>query len=74
MDFPRIPGESHADHIGDGVYATWNGYAVVLRTPRDGRWEEMHFDPETWNTLQRWKQRVNFDAANKAAAESSVTE
>jgi len=58
MDFPKVSGETEPDHIGDGVYATYDGYHVWLRTYRDGRWESVALDPYTFDNLLRYRSNV----------------
>lgn len=47
-------GETHAQYIGDGVYAAFDGYHVWLRAERDGRLHEVAIEPAVWGALKRY--------------------
>ena len=39
-------------YIGDGVYASFDGYQICLRTEREpGNWHEIYLDPQTYSAL-----------------------
>ena len=40
----KEPGE---EYLGDGLYASWDGYQVKLRAPRDGGDHVVFLDPHT---------------------------
>jgi hypothetical protein len=42
-------------YIGDGVYAGWNGYAIVLTTENGERVKNIiYLEPEHYLTLRLW--------------------
>lgn len=45
------PGETY---LGDGLYATYDGYHVTLRAPRITGDHYVYLDPETWAALQQF--------------------
>lgn len=61
MDFPKVLGETNPTYIGDGVYATHDGYQILLRTCRCGIWELIAIDDETWENLVRFREHVTTD-------------
>lgn len=54
-------------YLGDGLYATFDGWQIILRTPRyadglTGRRSEDHWvalEPETYTNLLRFAERIN---------------
>jgi len=44
--------DNGAEHIGDGVYAYWNGYACIVATERENGWHWMEIDPSALAVLQ----------------------
>lgn len=38
-------------YFGDGVYAQFDGYGVMLKTQRDGGWVEIYVEPEVFQTM-----------------------
>lgn len=38
-------------YLGDGVYASFDGYQIWLRVERDGRHERIALEPETYASL-----------------------
>lgn len=49
-------------YIGDGVYASFDGFQIKLRTERDGRDEIIYLDPDTYTSLVRFAQQFYGDA------------
>lgn len=45
MEFPKVQGETEPRHIGDGVYVTFDGWQIWLRTPRENGWHEIALEP-----------------------------
>ncbi len=54
--------EERATYIGDGVYASFDGYQIKLSTERDGRDEVIYLDPETYASLVRFAKQFYGDA------------
>ena len=56
---PRIPGETEPQHIGDGVYASHDGYQIWLRTLRDdGGWSLIALDRYTLANLIQFEREL----------------
>lgn len=45
-------------HIGDGVYCSFDGYQIWLRTERENGWHEIALDPYTWDALNRFQKKL----------------
>lgn len=41
-------------YIGDGVYASFDGYNVRLRAPRENGDHFVALEPDVYKALQRW--------------------
>ena len=52
-------GEKLPDHLGDGLYASFDGYQIWLRAERDGRWHEVAIDQHVYEALVRYNKRVH---------------
>ena len=60
-------GETHQDYIGDGVYVSWDGYQIVLRTEREGFGvHEIALDTRTFRNLIDYNKRLTKDLEQKA--------
>jgi hypothetical protein len=47
------------EYIGDGVYASFDGFNIWLQTERElGRIERIAIEPETYHALQRYYTRI----------------
>ena len=46
-------------YLGDGLYATFDGWQMILRTPRDGGDHWVALEPETFEALVRFAERIN---------------
>jgi hypothetical protein len=46
-------------YLGDGLYATFDGWQLVLRAPRDGGDHWVALEPETFSALVRFAERIN---------------
>jgi hypothetical protein len=42
----------HETYLGDGVYASWTGYSVKLRTERENGDDVIYLDEDVWVALQ----------------------
>jgi len=40
-------------YIGDGVYAMFDGFHLVLRTQRNGEWQTIYLEPAVWQELMK---------------------
>lgn len=45
-------------YIGDGVYASFDGYQVWLRTPREGGNHEIALEPSVLAALNAFVERI----------------
>lgn len=43
---------------GDGLYASFDGWQIKLRAPREEGDHEVYLDPSTWSALLEYAQRV----------------
>ena len=50
--------EREPEYLGDGVYASFDGYHVWLRTGSHDNPEAIALEPEVWNALVRYRERV----------------
>jgi hypothetical protein len=45
-------------YLGDGLYASFDGYSVILRAPRDHGDHVVYLEPEVLAGFQRFLNRV----------------
>lgn len=50
--------DSLGEHIGDGVYASFDGYHIWLKVQRGFDVESIALEPQVWEELQRYVQRL----------------
>ena len=48
------PGERLPAYIGDGVYTSFDGYHIWLRTEKDGMVHEIALEPDVWRNLKEY--------------------
>jgi hypothetical protein len=53
------------DYIGDGVYVTWDGYAIRLSTPREDGEHWIELDAHTYAGLLRFVERLKETGGNE---------
>lgn len=46
------------EHIGDGVYASFDGYQIWLRVDRGHGSERIALEPGTYNSLRDFAKRI----------------
>lgn len=51
-------GETHQEHLGDGLYAAFDGYQIWLRAERDGMTHEVAVEPPVMARLRRYADEV----------------
>lgn len=51
-------GETHQMYLGDGVYASFDGFNIWLRTERNGRVHEIALEPEVLGLLTKYADAV----------------
>jgi hypothetical protein len=45
-------------YLGDGLYASFDGYHIVLRAPRDGQPDSVvYLEPAVYNALQLFRDK-----------------
>lgn len=50
---------SQQEYIGDGVYASFDGYHIWLRTEREmGQWHEIALEPSVFHALTQYRTRI----------------
>jgi hypothetical protein len=49
----------HEEYIGDGCYVRWDGFAFVLRAPRDGGDHWVALEPEVLDEFEKFVKRTN---------------
>ena len=52
MTAPRLPDRDKETYIGDGLYASLDGYRVWLRAPRPEGDHHIALEPEVWRALR----------------------
>jgi hypothetical protein len=53
-------GTTHDEsYLGDGLYATFDGWQVILRAPREGGDHWVALEPETFTALVRFAESIN---------------
>ena len=45
-------------YLGDGCYASFDGFMIKLRAPREHGDHEIYLEPGTWSTLRKFAQKV----------------
>jgi len=46
-------------YLGDGLYASFDGWHMVLRAPRDGGDHHVALEPEVFAALLRYARQIN---------------
>lgn len=59
-----LPEETNSGtYLGDGVYASFDGYQVWLRTPRESGWHEIALEPPVLAALEEYVQSLRSPGA-----------
>ena len=58
-------------YLGDGVYASCDGYQIWLRTPRDGGWHEIAMEPEVLTAFDEYREKLR-DALSEPLPEKEA--
>lgn len=45
------------EYLGDGLYASFDGWQVCLRAPRRGGDHYVYLEPEAFRSLMSWMER-----------------
>ena len=52
-----LPQQGAETYLGDGLYARFDGYYVVLRAPREGGDHFVGLEPAVYAALREWLRR-----------------
>lgn len=52
-----LPPQSAETYLDDGLYASFDGYNVILRAPREGGDHFVGLEPAVYAALREWMQR-----------------
>jgi len=63
MNSPQL---DHEEYIGDGVYATFDGYHVILKTQRESGVHWIALDPAVMQSLNWYAERMHRAHREKA--------
>ena len=58
----------HDEYLGDGVYASFDGYQIWLRTEREAGWHVIALEPPVWTALEGYMRRLRERLASANAA------
>lgn len=47
------------EHLGDGVYASFDGYHIWLNVQRENGWERVAIEPSTFRNLLDFAKRLS---------------
>jgi hypothetical protein len=50
----RVEKQMDEEYLGDGVYASFDGYYIWLRVEREGRDEKIALEPSVYHALQNY--------------------
>ena len=53
-------------YLGDGLYASWDGWQIILRAPREGGDHWVALEPEVYTALLRFVRDVRSQAVGDA--------
>lgn len=53
-----IRNEPNAEYLGDGVYASFDGFQVKLSTPEQVPYNEIYLENQTMVALQRYSEKM----------------
>lgn len=56
-DDGELPKQGVEEYLGDGLYASFDGWIVWLRAPREDRDHLVALDPDTYRALRNWVRR-----------------
>jgi hypothetical protein len=54
MTDERLPERDAETYLGDGLYASFDGFRVWLRAPRPEGDHRVAMEPDTWLALHKW--------------------
>jgi hypothetical protein len=55
-------------YLGDGVYASFDGYQIWLRTPRENCWHEIALEPPVLEALDAYRRKLETEKESPDAA------
>lgn len=50
----ELPKQNKETYLGDGLYASFDGWQVILRAPREGGDHFVGLEPEVYQSLREW--------------------
>jgi hypothetical protein len=59
--FYREPQAPNERYLGDGLYASFDGFYIKLRSPRDGNDHVVYLEPGVFYALHEWGVRMHND-------------
>ena len=51
---PDLPALSEETYLGDGLYASFDGFSIMLRAPREGGDHVVALEPAVYRRLREW--------------------
>jgi hypothetical protein len=48
----------HEVYVGDGLYASFDGFMITLRAPREGGDHWIGLEPDVWRSLVSYRARL----------------
>jgi hypothetical protein len=54
MSDSDLPEPGAERYLGDGLYAAFDGWQIVLRAPREGGDHFVALEPAVWQALREW--------------------
>ena len=62
-----LPAPNAETYLGDGLYASFDGWQILLRAPREGGDHVVGLEPDVYRSLQEWIARYPRLAAHLGA-------
>jgi hypothetical protein len=54
---PSLPKQNEETYIGDGLYASFDGWRIMLRAPRESGDHFVALEPQVYQSLLEWVAR-----------------
>ncbi len=52
-----LPTQNAETYLGDGLYASFDGWQILLRAPREGGDHFVGLEPDVYRALREWIER-----------------
>ncbi len=62
-----LPTQNAETYLGDGLYASFDGWQILLRAPREGGDHFVGLEPDVYRSLQKWIRQYPLLAAHMGA-------